>query len=57
MLLGKLLMRLWCVGTHADNVCACILEYFVAITEGASLGGATRGIILWIKVQNDIPFA
>jgi hypothetical protein len=41
----KLVMRLFRVGTDADDFCSGILKNFVTIPKGACFGGAARSII------------
>lgn len=51
---GKLLVRLDRVRADADDFRSCIHEEFVAIAEGARLGGADGRVVPRVEVQDDI---
>ncbi len=46
VLLCKLVMRLFGVGTDTDDFCTSILKDFVTIPKGACFSGTARSIIL-----------
>ncbi len=57
VLCRKLLMRLFGVGTDADDFRASLLKDFVTIPESARFSGAAWRLILGIEIEHDVFFA